>query len=770
MKAINLRERNQNMKTLANIILQPILVALIIGMALTGSFALADETFQPVFKPALTVDRAAGSIKIDGKLDDSGWEKVGKAANFVERSPGDNTKPEVETEAFMTYDDSKLYVAFVCHDQPAAIRATMCQRDQFTGDDAVCLLVDTYGNAAWAYEFFVNPYGIQKDNLFASGREDQGYDLIWESAAQITDSGYQVEMAVPFASIRFPNQEVQTWRVDFWRNRPRESLKQYSWSANDRNEQCWPCQWGTVEGIKNVHPGKGIEILPAVVTYQSGKLSPADDNAFRFKNSDPDGELSLGGKYAITSDMTVEATINPDFSQIESDAAQIDVNTTYALMYPERRPFFQEGIDIFSTMFNSFYTRTINDPQLAIKLTGRMGKNSVGFLSALDQNTPYMIPLPGMSALINTGKSFANILRGTRAFGNNSMIGFMINDRRLDGGGSGTIATLDYDFRLSKNYSTDAQYIVSHTTEPVDTLLTSDLKRIQFDKGKHTAVFDGESFYGSAFITRLKRDARSWNFYMDYNQVSPSYRTEIGFDPVMDYRNLTVYQSYNIYPKNSLLVRITPQASIYRRWSFDRVKKIEENDIGIDGQLKIAQIYFSVNFGQTNELWGGVQFDHLWAVNTDLSGWINNRLGCDFEFRQGVGIDRYRLVKENETTINTSLFIKPVDRLTIEPDISYFKSTQVGAGEELYRGYITRTRVKFQANRQLSLRLVVQYDDFEQAWEVDPLLTYRVNSFSVLYLGSAYNYNNLILDQNIRSQWKMTSRQFFMKLQYLFQT
>lgn len=759
------------MKTLVNIIPQHILVALIIGMVLSCTVALADETFQPVFKPTLNIEKVVGTIKIDGKLNDAGWENANRATNFVERSPGDNTKPEVETEAFMTYDDSKLYVAFVCYDQPAAIRATMCQRDQFTGDDAACFLVDTYGDAAWAYEFFVNPYGIQKDLLWSSvGGEDAGIDLIWESAAQITDSGYQVEMAIPFASIRFPNKDVQIWKVEFWRNRPRESYKQYTWSANDRNEQCWPCQWGTVEGIKNVHPGKGIEILPSVVTYQSGILSPVDDNALRFKNSDPEGELSLGGKYAIKSDMTVEATINPDFSQIESDAAQIDVNTTFALMYPERRPFFQEGSDIFRTLFNSFYTRTINDPQLAVKLTGRMGRTSIGFLSAVDQNTPYIIPLPERSALINSGKSFANILRGSRTFGDNSMMGFMINDRRLDGGGSGTIAALDGNIRLSKNYSTDGQFIASHTTEPVDTSLTSGLGDVRFDQGRHTAAFDGESFYGSAFIARFKREARSWNFFVEYDQVSPSYRTEIGFDPVMDYRNLTVYQSYNIYPKNSIFVNITPQASTYHRWSFDRIKKIEENDVGVEGQLKIAQIYFRLIFSQSSELWGGVQFDHLRSVNTDLSGWISNRLGCDFEYSRGVGIDRNRLVKENENTINTSLYIKPVDRLTIEPDISYFKSTQVGTGGKLYRGYITRARIKFQANRQLSFRLVVQYDDFDQAWEMDPLLTYRVNSFSVLYIGSSYNYNYLILDPSAETQWKMTSRQFFMKLQYMFQT
>ena len=759
------------MRTFADIPKTRILLLLMFSLLFSSLWALADEVFQPVFKPTLVIEKAVGEIKIDGKMEDRGWENVARAANFVERSPGDNTKPEVETEAFMTYDDSKLYVAFVCHDEPKAIRSTMCQRDQFTGDDAACFLVDTYGDAAWAYEFFVNPYGIQKDYLWSSvGGEDPGIDLIWESAALITDSGYQVEMAIPFASIRFPNKDVQTWRVEFWRNRPRESFKQYSWAANDRNEQCWPCQWGTVEGIKNVHPGKGIELLPTVVTYQSGSLSQLDDKSVRFKNSDPDGELSLGGKYTISSDMTVEATINPDFSQIETDAAQIDVNSTIALFYPERRPFFQEGSDIFRTLFNSFYTRTINDPKFAVKLTGRMGRTSVGFLSALDKNTPYMIPLEERTILMNSGGSTANILRGSRTFGDNSMIGFIINDRRLDGGGSGTIAALDGNIRLSKNYSIVGQFIASHTTEPDDTLMTSGFNKIRFDKGKLTAAFDGESFYGSAFITQFRRNARSWNFFVDYNQVSPSYRTEIGFDPVMDYRNLTIYHSYNIYPQNSIFERLTPQAYAFRRWSFDSVKKIEENALGIECQLKVAQTHLDVIFDQTNEFWGGVQFDHLWAINTDLSGWISDRLGCDFEFSQGVGIARYRLVKGNVTSMNVSLYLKPVDRLTIEPDLNYSKSTNIDTKEVLYKGYITRTRVKFQANRELSFRLVVQYDDFDQAWEVDPLLTYRVSSFSVLYAGSTYNYANLIIDPDIKSHWKMTSRQFFVKLQYLFQT
>ncbi len=764
------------MKNTVTLAKAPSLWPIIVGLLLSSSLVFASTTFEPVFRPTLEIEKTDGSIKIDGKLNDSAWETAARAANFVERSPGDNTKPEVETEAFITYDQDNLYVAFACHDDPASIRATMCQRDQFDGDDAVCVLMDTYGDASWAYEFFVNPYGIQKDLLWTRlggeghGYEDLGYDLIWQSAAQITASGYQVELAIPFASIRFPNRDTQTWKMDFWRNRPRESYKQYSWSARDRNEQCWPCQWGTVEGIKNVHPGKGIEILPTVLTFQSGNLSYLDDRNHRFENSDPEGELSLGGKYSISSDVTLEAAINPDFSQIESDAAQIDVNTTIALFYPERRPFFQEGSDIFRTLFNSFYSRMINDPQLTAKVTGRMGRSSVGFLSAVDENTPYMIPLEERTLVINSGRSVANILRGSKAFGDNSMVGFILSDRRFEEGGSGTIAALDGSIRLSKSYSIDGQFIGSHTKEPNDLSLTSDLEDLQFDYGKHTVAFDGESFYGSAFITRLNRNARSWNFFFDYNQVSPSYRTETGYDPWVDYRNFTAWTGYNIYPKSGIFERITPQSHIYRRWNFDGVRKLEENNLGVNGRIKLAQTYFNASFSKNYEFWGSTEFDNLWTIHFDLGSRPSDQFGYDLGFSHGRGVARYALVEGDETSVFASVILKPVDKLVIEPTLNFSQSHRVDTGEELFYGYITRTRIQYQANRRLSFRLVVQYNDFGQAWDIDPLLTYRVSSFSVLYIGSTYDYGKTATDQGIQPEWKMTSRQFFMKLQYLFQT
>jgi len=451
----------------------------LILILLIGSIpASASKTFQPVYKPTLEVKRTGEPIKIDGILDDSAWKSASRAVNFVERSPGDMIKPEVETEAFITYDDEYLYVAFACYDDPSTIRATMCQRDQFYSDDAVCLLVDTYGEATWAYEFFVNPYGVQKDNLWTSVQgEDSGFDMVWKSAAQITDNGYHVEIAIPFSSMRFPNKDVQSWKMDFWRNRPRESYNQYSWAAYDRDEQCWPCQWGTVEGIKNVVPGKGMEILPTFVANQLGGLSDGSDPA-SFTNEDIDGELSLSAKYSISSDITIEAAYNPDFSQVEADADQIDVNTTIALYYPERRPYFQEGSDLFRTLFNSFYTRTVNDPEYTVKVTGRKEGLSVGFMSALDKTTPYIAPhYEGSYNPPNgTGESYVNILRALKSFGDNSQLGFIITDRRFEHDGYGTVLGLDGNIRLSKNYSIVGQVLTTYTREPDDSASTKEME------------------------------------------------------------------------------------------------------------------------------------------------------------------------------------------------------------------------------------------------------------------------------------------------------
>jgi hypothetical protein len=726
--------------------------------------AFANPKFEPVFNPVLETVRVTEAIKIDGRVDDDGWHSAGIATNFVERNPGENTPPLVETKAFITYDDNNLYVAFVCKDNPADIRATMCQRDQFHGDDAVGLMIDTYGEATLAYQFYVNPYGIQRDLMWTNvNGEDVGFDLIWESAAEITETGYTVEMAIPFASMRFPNKDVQSWKIDFQRIHPRDSYRRYAWAAYDRNEQCYPCQWGTVEGIAGIQPGKGLEILPAYVSSQAGRLTATGD----FDNGAIKGEPSLGGKYSVSSAVTLEATLNPDFSQIEADAGQIDVNSTIALFYPERRPFFQEGADLFRTMFNSFYTRTVNDPQIAAKGTARWDKTSVAYMMARDENSPYIIPTEGGSYNALLGKSTVNVVRGLHSLGNNSQIGFMATDRRYDVGGSGTILSGDANIRLSRKFSWVGQFVYNHSVEPDGIEIDSG---VTFDYGKHTVDLDGESFNGTALVTELRMRSRNLMFTIDYNQLTPTYRTQTGYDPWNDQKNLFGWARYNFRMESGLFEMITPNIYFDRRWNMDSRRKWAHFNGGLDMRLRWAQTYIGAQYQVGSELWGGVEFQDLWNLHANLNSRPTDWLGYNASFSIGQGPAFATLAKGDELSFSAGLDLKPIDRLIIEPSVRYARSKDPATGAKFFNQTIFRNRLRLQVNPKFSTRLVVQYNNNSERWEVDPLLTYRLSSFSVFYLGSTYDYDKYMEMPSGNVDRKLSSRQFFMKIQYLFQT
>ncbi len=749
------------------------LFMLLAGALCVFSAAAAAPSLEPTYNPKLQVRRAPSSVEIDGLLDDQAWLSAGRAHQFLERNPGDKIAPLVRTEAYVTYDDDKLYVAFFCHDNPDDIRATMCQRDQFHGDDAVGLMLDTYGDASWAYEFYVNPYGVQKDMLWTNiAGEDSGYDLIWEAAAKITDSGYQVEMAIPFSSMRFPTTDVQNWKIDFWRIHPRESYHQYSWAPRDRDEQCWVCQWGTVEGIENVQPGRGLEILPTYIANQSGVRVQHADGSSSFDNDDVLGEPSLGAKYSISSNVTAEGSYNPDFSQIEADASQIDVNTTFALFFPERRPFFQEGADLFRTLFNSFYTRTINDPQFAAKITGRTDGASFGFLTAFDENTPYIIPMDQSSQNLLLGKSTTNALRGVKTFGNNHQIGFIATDRRFEGGGSGSILAFDHDIRLSRNFSFDGQYVYSHTAEPDDsTAMPGWLAGETFgENDEMTYGFDGESFSGTAFISRLRRNGRNWNSMLTYSQVDRGYRTQTGFDPVVNYRYGQFWNGYNIYFDEGIVERITPQIYTEGRWDYDGIRQNALANFAVDFNLRLAQSYVSLFHSRSAESYDRAPYNGLWSTGLQLGTRPNRMVSINLNADYGRRVAYFSQTTAKTLNAGASMTLKPFDRLVIEPNINFARSKD-DDGTELYSGFVTRTRFRVQATREMSVRLVLQYNDFREAVDVDPLLTYRLSPFSVFYVGSTLDYQQS--HRTTRDEpmgWHHQQRQVFMKLQYLFQT
>ncbi|MEZ5357314.1 MAG: DUF5916 domain-containing protein [Candidatus Zixiibacteriota bacterium] len=788
--------------------LQTLLFAVGIGaLSFICSVApLAAEPFVPTYNPLWDVSPTNGQIKVDGNIDDAGWKNVRLISGFVERNPGDQIRPAVNTEAYITYDDDNLYIGFVCYDDPAQVRSTMCQRDQFFDDDEVSVSIDTYSDASRAYMFHVNPYGIQKDGLWTSISTqgvNYGIDFLWNSAAKVTDEGYQVEIAIPFASIRFPDQDVQSWKIDLRRVRPRESQFQYGWAAIDRNEQCWPCQWSTVTGVKHVKPGKGIEILPTYLAYQSGSRPSATAD---FDNEDVKGEPSIMSKYAISSDITFEGALNPDFSQIEADAARIDVNSNFALYYPERRPFFQEGSDIFQTLFNAFYSRTINDPQYAGKFTVRKNRFSFGYVSALDENTYYIVPLEEQDIKFNIGKSYVNVLRGQQTFGQDSRLGFLVTDRRFDVGGDGygTTTAVDGDIRLSRNYSIDGQFVYAMTKEPNYGNVPGG--SLTFNHDKHDVALNNESYDGFGYIFRFMRNSRTWNFTFNHNAVSPGYRTQLGYDPLNNYRDLMIFANYvSYFDKSDILERSAIWVNAYNRWNFDGLKKNQNVNIGLNNNLRYMQTQINAEYGRGMERYDGIDYDDIWDATISLYTRPSDAYGHYIQFAFGRTIAYAYNIRGNEIAIETNATFKPIDRITIEPnfrlstshtDLQYYDAGSGMASSdnrELYRQMIVRVRLQLQVSKQMSLRLVTQYNNTRSRFrggdsefagddvfysgkrlDIDPLITYRLSSFSVFYLGSTSGYRNYDVsslgDPVPEYEWKLAQRQFFMKLQYLFQT
>lgn len=710
----------------------------------------------------LQADRAPGPIHVDGELDDAGWQGAAVATGFTEFQPRDNFPSPTNTRAWLTYDEDHLYVAFKVEDDPETVRATLRDRDEAYSDDVVFVIFDTYGDNSWAYMIGANPIGVQLDARFTNQNgDDASFDVVYESAGKITDSGYQVELAIPFASLRFPDVEEHRWRIQFAQILPRETRRQYAWAPLSMDNSCILCQSGTLVGLEGVEPGGQLEILPSLVAGQSGSLeTPSDPGSFQ--NGSPSAEVSLGARYPFKSGWTAEGTYNPDFSQVESDASQIDVNTTFALFFPERRPFFQEGSDLFNTRINAIYTRSINDPIGAGKLLGRQGNLSMGYIGAVDEHSPLIIPLEESSIVLENGRTVSNIVRARQMFGSGSSVGGLITDRRFDGGGSGTSAGADALLRINGQWSLQAQVVGSYTREPDAAGPTAGLDDVTFGDDGYTATFDGESYLGRATYVRLDRNSRGWNFGASYEDATPTYRADSGFQSRNNYRSGSVSNGYGWYPDEGFFDRISVGHNAGGSWNFDGTLKRRSTGLNVNGSAA-GQSNFNLGVGWREERFRGQFFGDMLSGHAFLGSDFSDALGFNLSYRIGEDIFRGDPQIGIAQSASASLNFKPVQNVVISPSISWARMDR-RSGAELYSGYIARTRLNYQISRELFVRVITEWNEFSGQLSVEPLLLYRVNPFSVLYIGSTHGY----AEYDDPYTMERTSQQFFLKLQYLF--
>lgn len=396
----------------------------------------------------ITIAKASAVPVIDGRPDEDAWKQASVFKDFYQTYPGDNTAPSKPTEVWVMYDEKNLYVAFKCWDEKDKIRATVAKRDNVFGEDNVRMWLDTYNDQRRAYVLGFNPLGVQQDGIYTEGQgADFSVDIVMDSKGVIEDWGWSVEVSIPFKSLRYTAGKGKLWGFNLARNIDRFNDEFDQWLPDDRNVSGFLIKHGRITGLDDVKYERTLEIVPSVTLSETGRkvrtipqsnLTPTSIDPGRFVNQPIKKEIGVTLKYTISPSVTLDAAINPDFAEIEADAPVITANERFPIFFEEKRPFFLEGVDIFRSPLQVFYSRNIADPDVALKLTGKLGKTSFGFLGASDKYPGIFEEedmndrsiRPRINEFIGKNAMFG-IFRVKRDFGKENNVGFFATYRNF---------------------------------------------------------------------------------------------------------------------------------------------------------------------------------------------------------------------------------------------------------------------------------------------------------------------------------------------------
>lgn len=397
----------------------------------------------------MTIPKLGSPVVIDGKPDEEVWKTAAVFKDFYQTSPGNNTAPSKPTEVSVLYDEKHLYVAFKCWDDKGAVRGTVAKRDDIFGEDNVRMWLDTYNDQRRAYVLGFNPLGIQADGIFTEGRgADFSVDIVMESKGIIEDWGWSVEAKIPFKSLRYAAGKGKFWGFNVARNIDRFNDEFDQWLPDDRNVSGFLIKHGKITGLDDIKYERSLEIVPSITVSESGnRVSAIEVPAGRFVNQPVKQDIGFTLKYSFSPNITLDAAVNPDFAEIEADATVVTANQRFPIFFQEKRPFFLEGADIFNTPLAIYHSRSIVDPDFAVKLTGKIGKNSFGIMAASDkapgnydedartrlaQCLERGAPRPGSDCSINEfldKNAMFGVFRVKRDFGKENNIGFFATYR-----------------------------------------------------------------------------------------------------------------------------------------------------------------------------------------------------------------------------------------------------------------------------------------------------------------------------------------------------
>jgi len=724
----------------------------------------------PAVGPPLAVPRAAGKIAVDGRLDEPAWQQAAVLDTFYETYPADNTEPKAKTVVYLTYDDHSFYVGIHAFDpEPGKIRAPFVARDNVVGtDDNVAVFLDTRNDRRSAVELRVNPRGNQADAIYndSSENEDFSPDFFYDTAAQITADGWTAEMRIPLSSLRYPKLAENRWGILVWRNYPRDQRYSYHSSPIARGSNCWICQARELTGLTGL-PGGGHLVAAPYVTGQrlgeprSGFGSPLVDR-------DPEGDAGLDVKWTPSANNALDATINLDFSQVESDVGQLAVNNQFAIFFPEKRPFFLEGSDLFDTPISAVYTRTITDPKWGVRDTGKWGGTTYTLLLTEDQGGGSVI-IPGSTGNDLAPQKFSsNVLVGSlrRDFGA-SYLGLLVTDRENDGSGHNRVAGPDFLWRRSETDQMTGQLLVSDTETP--------------NRPDLFPSWDGSRLTSHAGHLEWLHTGRDWTWRATVQDFGEDFRADEGFVPQVGYHSGRYALYRNYYPQRGVFRRVlpytivryveTPEGELIRRQTVPGVQ--------LQGVRNLAA---GVEFPVREQVRVGNQILERSNVNYYFQfdpGRRFSRIGLSGFLGDGIDFANGRVGQGGDLTLLGTF--KPTDHLALDVNADrQWLDVNAGGGLKgrLFTAQIERLKATYNFTARSFLRVIGEYLDVNReprlysfpvqaksgSFAGSALFAYQLNWQTVLFVGYADDRA-----QSPLGDLTPTDRLVFVKLSYAFQ-
>ncbi len=728
-----------------------------------------------------------------------------KVTGFVQRYPHGGDPVSQRTEAYLGYDSKQLYVVFVCFDDPAKVRAHLGRREDIYDDDEVEIMLDTFQDKRRAYAFQINPLGVQWDAIYTEvPREDVldsdphfdiSFDTLWYSQGKLTPHGYVTWMAIPFRSLRFVPKKDQQWGVILYRGIARDGEDSF-WPQISLKVEGRLNQAASAQGVKEVSPGRNMQFIP----YAAMRAFRAPDlrgDPF-FSHRSAEGSIGLDSKFVLKDNLVLDTTINPDFSQVESDEPQITVNQRFEVYFPEKRPFFLENADYFSTPINLLFTRNIAAPSAGLRLTGKAGPYSLGVLATDDRS-------PGISVPDNDPRTderaYFVVARVKRDLWKQSSIGAIFTDREFPLYGLfNRVGGIDGRLKFGRNWTSVFQGVVSST---------------RFDSNANLigSAYQPDIHYqaGPAYKVNLQYTGDRLSYTAIYNDFSPGFTTFTGFVNRVDIREAYQNLSYQYRPKSGPLLAVTGSMTLDPVWAHDRTRLDTYYRPALQVALKRKTFFNLYPYTEFRERLRPSDFSSLsadqdyhehasfvFATTSPLSPlsmaayyYWGNRINF-------VPTSSSLVCNTNPSPLcapylahydeaEASLTLKPLQSLRIDNTYLFDRLRSKENGAAIFNNHIVRSKWNWQFTRELSLRVILQYTSTlsnssftslptTRNFNTDFLITYLLHPGTAVYVG--YNSNlqnlapNLATDANgslLRTNSFINdSRQFFVKVSYLF--